>query len=866
MRAAHRIRTTGVLLLLATACTRAPRVAETSPPVVIGPPEPVVVVPVDTTPAVDTMLPYRVPSFRDMPLIQWGPAPPGVPHTDRARTYDLQHQVIRVRFDWARHAVIGSTTIRFAALDQPLAAVSFDAVGMTIRSVQERGAPLQYSYDGRSLTVTLQRSLAPGARTTVAIEYETERPKKGVYFVDRRRMVWTQGATEDTRYWVPTYDHPNDKATWEIHVTTSRDERALSNGRLVATRRIGSTIEWMWSQTKPASTYLMSVVTGDYVVLQDVWRGIPVGYWTYPDSIEAAWRGFGLTPRMIDLFSTRTGVAYPWAKYDQAVAPDFIFGGMENVTATTQADDRILHPAWAEPEASAEALVSHELAHQWFGNYVTARDWSHIWLNEGFATFFEAVWAEKSHGPDAGALARLAEQNASIDADRAARRPLVYDRWVTDPLELFFSGHIYPKGATVLQMLRRELGERPFWSGIEAYTRAHALGSVTTDDFQRAMEKESGRDLSTFFAQWVRGAGHPAFRISYGFDSATRSLALVARQVQPRDSLTGFFEADVVIEVMTDAGTVADTMPVRGEESTITITLPAAPRSIRWDKGGWLLDIADFPRPTVMLEHQLMRDDDILGRVEAAEQLGGRAGDTRAVVALGRAVARDTAWAVRARSATSLGTVTGDDIATALLIAATADRDSRVRTAAATALGTAGVSSGQRDAVLARLRAMTSADSSRYARGAALVAYARLDSAGALAVIEPVLSRDSWIDIERTRAVAALAELSSPEAWAVMLRHLAPGTSRQTRQAAIAALTRRATGREAELAAALAPLLHADDLFIRTAAARALGTLGQASSIAALEARLAVEAESRVINVILGALAALRSRSRTHER
>ena len=849
-----------------TACAPPRPVLQAPAPVVLAPAETLLVVPVDTAPAIDTLAPYRVPAFRDGPLVVWGPTPPGESRGERARTYDLQHQSTRIRFDWPRHAVIGSTTIRLAALDEPLASAAFDAVGMTIRAVRSGdGTDLRHSYDGARLTVTLRSALAPRARTTIEIDYETVRPRKGVYFVDRRHVVWTQGATEDTRYWVPTYDHPNDKTTWEFRITTDRDERALSNGRLVSTRRVGAVIEWHWSQTKPAPTYLMSLVTGDYVVLQDVWRGVPVGYWTYPDSIEAAWRGFGLTPRMIDLMGMRTGVAYPWAKYDQAVAPDYIFGGMENVSATTQADDRILHPAWAEPEANAEPLVAHQLAHQWFGNYVTARDWPHIWLHEGFATFFEAVWAEATHGADAGALARLAAQEEAIEADRTARRPLVFDRWTTDPLELFLSGHIYPKGASVLQSLRRELGDSTFWAGIQAYMKAHALASVTTDDFRRSMERASGRDLSAFFARWVHGAGHPAFRIAYQFDSAARSLTLTARQVQPRDSLTGFFEANVVIEVMTDAGTVRDTLAVRGEEASLVLTLPGAPRSIRWDKGGWLLDVADFPRPTVMLEHQLARDDDILGRIEAAELLGARPGDARAVSALGRAVERDSAWAVRARAAASLGQHTNDSVATVFLVRATVDRDSRVRTAAARALGRLAIAASHQGPVLTRLRTVASTDSSRYVRGAALVAYAQLDSAGALALIEPALARASWLDIERTSALEALAELRSPEAWTILLRHLAPGGSRAVRLAAIGALVRAAGGRQPELAAALAPLLDADDLFIRSASARALGTLGQQASIVALEARLAVEAESRVINVIRGALASLRSRSQSDE-
>src|SRR5205085_6222813 len=146
--------------------------------------------------------------------------------------------------------------------------------------------------------------------------------------------------------------------TWEMFIRTPHAEQALSNGRLVDSRPVaGGEVEWHWAQERPASTYLMTAATGRYVILQDRWRDVPVDYWTYPDSIQAAWRGFGKTPNAVELFSRRTGVEYPWDKYDQIVAPDYIFGGMENVSATTQSDDDILHPAWAEPQANADDLV-----------------------------------------------------------------------------------------------------------------------------------------------------------------------------------------------------------------------------------------------------------------------------------------------------------------------------------------------------------------------------------------------------------------------------------------------------------------------------------------------------------------------------
>ena len=870
------MRTAIALVLVLASCARAPRVAE------VPPPAPTAIAPtmIDTPPpAPDTMVAYRVPAPIAGPLIQWGAAPPGEARAERQRAYDLQHQDTRVRFDWARRAVIGTTTIRIAALDSGLSTLVLDAVEMTIGGVRtSTGTALDHGYDGRTLRIALTPRIAAGARATVVVDYETIRPKKGVYFVDRRHTVWTQGETEDTRYWVPTYDFPNDKTTWEFRITTDRNERALSNGRLVASRPVAGGTEWHWSQMKPASTYLMSVVTGDYVVLQDVWREIPIGYWTYPDSVEAAWRGFAKTPRMVDLISERSGVNYPWAKYDQAVAPDYIFGGMENVTATTQADDRILHPAWAEPQANAEALVVHALAHQWYGNYLTARNWSHIWLNEGFATFFEALWAEETQGADAGALARLAAETETIAADRAARRPLVYDRWVTDPLELFFSGHIHPKGAAVLQMLRHQMGDSLFWLGMQTYTRSHALGSVVTDDFQRDMERVSGRDLSRFFAQWVYGAGVPAFRVSYDYDTAAGSLSITARQVQPRDSLTGFFEADVRIDVSTGAGAVRAMLPVRGETSTMTVALPSAPRAIRWDKGGRLLDVVDFPRPTVMLAHQLAHDDDVLGRIEAADLLA-RANDAMAMAALAKAIASDASWAVRAHAAGAIAAAAVDAAAIEPLLAAMRDRDSRVRHVGAMQVGEtmdrlrrrqphlnpAGpiqtVSEADRDAVLDQLRELAAKDSSRHVRGAALIALATVSPDDALRLMDLVLSRDSWLDTERSAAVTALGRINTTASWRRTVTFLGTGTSRETRLAAINSLLARAGGREGDLVDDLVPLLNTDDLFIRSAAASALGRLGQSSAIAALEARQAVEAESRVINAILGALAALRSRS-----
>lgn len=723
-----------------------------------------------------------VPAFRTEPLITWGPLPPGVSHAERARTYDLIHQVVRVSFDWKRQATVGSTTITVAALpSKPLSVIALDAEGMRIKSVTSgsAGAPLSYAYDTHSLKVNLPARLNPGGRVTLSVAYEASTPRKGAYFNVRKHVVWTQGETEDTRYWVPTYDYPNDKETWEFFIRTADNERALSNGRLVGSSPIGAdSIEWHWAQEKPASTYLMTTVVGNYAVVTDrpSANGATISYWTYPDSIEAAKRGFAGTPDAVDLFSRKTGVPYPWPKYDQIVIPDFQFGGMENVSATSQNDGEILYPASGLPQAYSGGLMSHELGHQWFGDLLTTRRWDDIWLNEGFATFMEQIHREASGGVDEGALDRLGARNQVVGADRGARRPLVYGRWVKNPFELFFSGHIYPKGATVMQMLRHQLGDDLFWKSMHRYTVDHAYGNVVTADLQRAFEQTAGRSFKTFFDQWVYGAGMPVFRVSSSYDTANGKVTISAREIQQRDSLTGFFDVDADVEILTDAGAVRGVVPVRNGSGSASFTVHSAPRSIRWDKGGWILGLTDFPRSTNMLSYQLKNDDDVLGRIEAGTLLGERVQDQLAVAALIDASHNDPFWAVRSNAATALRhwkEPSASDAALAehqaihiALLDASRDADARVRESAADALNFFPAAETS-----ARLRDLVLNDPNPYVRGHALAAYVRLEKAAALPLVRETLPQDVWANVIRAPVLPALTALGTPEALAIVKQY-----------------------------------------------------------------------------------------------
>jgi aminopeptidase N len=792
-----------------------------------------------------------VPPFQTAPLISWGPAPAGTPHAERQHPYDLFHQVIHVRFDWKRHAVVGRTTLSIRPTGAPLTEASFDAVDMTFSSVTDgSGKTLAHTYANGSITVKFANPVKDSV--SVAIEYQTVKPRAGVYFIDRNHYLWTQGETEDNRFWVPTYDYPNDRTTWEMLITTDADEKALSNGRLIGTKKTADGVEWHWSQEQPASTYLMSVSTGKYEIVRDDWENIPIGYWTYPDSIEAAKRGFGATPRAIAVYSRKTGVRYPWAKYDQSVAPDYIFGGMENVTATTQLDNGILHPAWAEPNANADGLVAHELGHQWYGDLLTTKTWAHIWLNEGFATFMEQIFREEDKGKDEGDWNRVDSHNQVIMADRNARRPLVYDRYVNNPLELFLTGHIYPKGATVLQMLRHQLGDSLFWASMHRYTVDHMYGNVTSADLQKAFEQTTGRSFEQFFKTWVYGAGMPAYHVMWATGANPLELALSVDETQPRDSMTNFFDADVDVQVLTARGAVNGKVQMRNGHGNLHLPLPSEALAIIWDKGDWMLDVYDFPRSTKMLAYQLLHADDAIARGEAVSELAERLDQEEAVTALATAADTDRFWAVRQRALKAIASVaTYSGAQKAILDRAEKDPDARVRQMAVYAMAHMGMSARP------HLEAIAANDPSLYVRGTAVESLASSAGDDALPTIRRTITIDSWQDVMRSSAIVALASVKSPEAWDILMPYIRKGVYVDTRTTAISVLKDKAmeSGRKAELARALEPLLNDQFYQVRQWAAGTPGELGEKSSLPALRARAKLEAESRVLGMIQQAIA-----------
>lgn len=433
------------------------------------------------------------------------------------RNYDLQHVKVDLDLDFEHRAIRGTATNTITLLDAKTKQVQFDCAKLTVSAVRVNRRPAKFSLTGETLKVTLPTLSKPKAQLDVAIDY-SGKPEAGLYFVRKEHafpargpIVFTQGEPEDTRYWVPTYDYPDDRTTTETVIRVPKGNFVLSNGKLLGVQKGEQTWTYHWRLDQPHSTYLISVVAGDYVQGREKWGDLPVD-WYVPRGLEEEGRGaFAGTADMVKFFSELTGFKYPFAKYSQSAVPDFMFGGMENTTCTTQTI-RCLHHPREHPLEDWSGLVLHELAHQWFGDTVTCADWSHIWINEGFATFLPSFYVRKRDGQDAYDYSRYSTFQGGLGGMLAANRPMVFKGY-SHPMDVF-DGNAYPGGASRLFMLMHQLGEKPFWKGIADYLKTFAHKNATTEHFFASMAKSTGVNLETFRRQWFYTASVPKLRVT----------------------------------------------------------------------------------------------------------------------------------------------------------------------------------------------------------------------------------------------------------------------------------------------------------------------------------------------------------------
>ncbi|MBO0782943.1 MAG: M1 family metallopeptidase, partial [Ktedonobacteraceae bacterium] len=455
------------------------------------------------------------------------------------RPADVQHIKLAITLDFDQETVSGTAYTTFSALYEEVTTITFDAVELHIDEVTLVDGPkLAYTTTGKQLIVTLDRAYHHGETFTIAVTYHAK-PRTGLHFIkpapeDPTRPVhaWTFGQPRYHSYWFPCHDAPNDRATTEIIVTVPAQFLTVSNGSLLDVTDNGSTRTHHWRHDVPHAAYLISLVVGDFAVIEDHYNNKPVCYYIRKDRQDDAPLYMGKTPAMIRFFSDYTGVEYPYDNYDQTVV-EIYTGAMEHTSATTHSFS-LVPDQRAALDIDLVPVVAHELAHQWFGDLVTCRDWPNGWLNEGFATYFEKLWCEHDLGSDEFKYALRNQLHGYLSEDQRYRRPIVYHVYHDAGFELF-DGHMYNKGGWVLHMLRHQLGEATFRRCVKTYLERYRTKEVITADLERTFEEVSGHSLAHFFRQWVYSGGYPAFEVSHSWDNQHKLLKLKVRQTQAVD-------------------------------------------------------------------------------------------------------------------------------------------------------------------------------------------------------------------------------------------------------------------------------------------------------------------------------------------
>lgn len=742
-----------------------------------------------------------------------------------------------VRVDMAARTITGTATYEGQVRAAEVRRLRFDADGIDIPGAHDGdGRSMARESDGKALWLTLNDPVARGDLVRVAIDFQTVDPQAGFYFVqpdaDHPQHVphaWSQGQDEDSKFWFPCHDSPNHKLRLQLLADVPEDMTALSNGILRDIYRgaePGRRI-FDWAMARPLPTYLISLTVGPFVQVIQRHEPVEVSYWVLPGCEAQGERSFGRTPEMIDLYEALTATAYPFEKYAQVAVQEFIFGGMENASMTTQTD-RTLHDERAALDFSSEPLVSHELAHQWFGDLLTCRGWHHAWLNEGFATYFELLWRAHTEGQDAFDHARLTYARNYMAEDRGRYRRTVIHRSWDEPIDLF-DAHLYEKGAAVLHMLRRKLGDETFFGAVARYLHLHEDGLVETSDLRRTVEDFAGVDLGRFFSQWIEdGTGYPELKVSGRWDGDEGRLCLTVEQTQdPATAPIFHLEAELDIR-MADGRRRTETLRVARAREVFWFDLPTPPVVVAFDPRGDLLATLELELPEPMLRTALGAEVPGRARIDAAMALARRPGRANLEV-LARSLKGDPSWWVQAEVATALGRM-GTRAARDLLLSALDLPHPKARRAVVTALG----GFAEPEVAQALQARLAQGDPSYFVEAELARSLGATRQPGLVEVLTTALSRESWNETIRVGVFDGLAALQDPKAIDAVAPYLARRHNLLTRCGAARCLCALYSAPE-QAVRALSPWLGDREFRFRLTLAASLANLGHRLAVPLLQ-------------------------------
>jgi aminopeptidase N len=653
-------------------------------------------------------------------------------------------------------------------------------------------------------------------------------------------QVWSQGESEDNSAWFPCTDAPLERQTTETIITVPERFTVLSNGRLLSEKHDNrlATRTFHWRQDEPHPAYLVSIAIGDFSIIEAKCGQIPTPYYTYPGTEKEARMLMGKTPAMIRLFTKLFGYEYPYPKYSQVMVDEFIFGAMENTSATTHSD-RFLHDARTELDFDCHDVVAHELAHQWWGDLLTPKSWTHVWLKESFATYSEILWSEQAEGVDEAGFSLLREQNVYMSEDRDRyRRPIVNDRWEF-PVEVY-DRHAYQKGAIVLGMLRYVLGDDDFFRTLKYYAHKHEWQSVETTDFKVAIEEVTGRSIDWFFEEWLYGRGYPEFEVSHHFDAQAGALRVTVRQVQDTGDGTPIFRMPVEIEVVSKRVARRFSVEIKKAEHEFYFSLDERPLAVHFDPEDRVLKTLQHLKSRQELLYQLRSSKSFTARMRAARSLGEFKND-ETVAVLRRTLMQDEFGPVRMAAAVALAAIGTDEARDALLLSLKKNEEARVRRATAWSLGRF---HKDRKVISALVRAMHE-DESYFVAAFSMRALAHAAGEDAYEKLIGMLGRDSYQDVLRATIFDALTIAKDRRGVSLALDHTAYGIPQPVRISAtisLGTLGKEFKDERETIYQKLLELLEDKTFRVRLAAVKALAVLGDVRAIGPLNDAMEREA------------------------
>ena len=662
---------------------------------------------------------------------------------------DLIHTKLDVRFDYKKCYLYGKEWVTLKPHFYPTDTLRLDAKGMDLKNISivknGRNIPLKFKYDD-SLTVAIQldKIYHNNENYTIYIDY-TAKPNqlhtkgsaaindaKGLYFInpdsaikDKPVQIWTQGETESSSCWFPTIDKPEQKTTDEIIMTVPAKYVTLSNGRLASQKLNGNgTRTDDWKMELPQSPYLFMMAVGDFKIYHDKWRNKEVNYYLEPKYAPYAKQIFGMTPELIEFYSTTLGVDFPWYKYSQIVVRDYVSGAMENTSATlhgeyVQATPRELLDAYYN---DGRSTIAHELFHQWFGDLVTCESWSNLTVNESFADFSEMLWATHKYGKDEGDAHSFTAMENYLNSPNANTKDLV--RFHYDDKEDVFDVVTYQKGGRILNMLRNYLGDAAFFKGLNIYLKTNQFKSGEAQQLRLALEEASGIDLNWYFNQWYYGAGNPNLTINYKWDGASKMETVYLQQTQ--DGQT--FKLPMAVDIYAGGKMERHKVWMNDKADTLTFNVASKPDLVNVDGDKVLLATKTDNKTPEEFYFQYFNAPLYLDRFEAINVAAGHQSDKEARRVMIAAL-KDKYYGLRIKAIKALN-MSNDDVHNAALpvLASLAQTDDNtlVRAAAISALGKL-KASGNMNIFKQALSSQSYA-----VQGAALAAINQLDPAQAL--------------------------------------------------------------------------------------------------------------------------------------